>query len=202
MPPQFEAVEGRFVNSVGSSTTIRHSVNTGAPLQPPHLPERFGAIPNAGQGADRLLAEARAARVGRCTVVDYLRFAVVSVYLTGVLAWLVASRQIRPNFSVRRTLRAFLFRQRKPTPLVEIAPDEGHCYRAAVDPDLLSDAESVSRLRLYEDGLPLTYAHADHAAIRRDGRGKYSHWQGAIYFSTRDNTDPRSNGRRYVYKEV
>jgi hypothetical protein len=190
------------MNTVGTSTTSRHAASAFGALQPPHLPERFGALPTVEQGAERLLAEARAARVGRCTIRDYLRFAVVAVYLAGVLVWLVASRQIRPNFSIRRTLRAFVFRRRKPTPLVEIIPDEGHCYRAAVEPDLLSDAGSISRLRLYEDGIPLSDPHADHAAIRREGRGKYSHWQGAIYFSSRDNTDPRSNGRRYVYKEV
>jgi hypothetical protein len=190
------------VNSVGSSTTTLHSVGTGAPLQPPHLPERFGAIPHTGEGAERLLAEAQAARIERCTARDYLRFAVVAVYLAVVMAWLVASRQIRPNFSVRRTLRAFLARRRKPTPLVEITHDSGHCYCAYVDPDLLSDAESISRVRLYEDGTPLPLAHADHAAIRRDGKGRYSHWHGSIYFATRDNTDPRSNGRRYVYREV
>jgi hypothetical protein len=149
-----------------------------------------------------LLAEARAARVACCTILDYLRFAVVAVYLACVMVWLVASRRIRPNFSIRRTLRALVSRRHKPTPLADIVPDDGHCYRAAVDPDLPSDAESISRLRLFEDGRPLPHAHADHAAIRRDGRGRYSHWHGSIYFATHDNTDPRSNGRRYVFKEV
>jgi hypothetical protein len=190
------------MNTVGAPTTSKHAASRYGALQPPHLPERFGAMPTVEQGAERLLAEARAARVARCTILDYLRFAVVAVYLAGVLVWLVASRQIRPNFSVRRILRGFLFRQRKLTPFADISPNGGHCYRAAVDPDLLSDAESISRLRLYEDGMPLPDAHADHAEIRRDGRGRYSHWQGAIYFSSCDNTDPRSNGRRYVYKEV
>jgi hypothetical protein len=190
------------MNTVGASTTSKHAASGFGALQPPHLPERFGAMPRVEQGAERLLAEARAARVGRCTILDYVRFAIVAAYLAGVLIWLVASRQIRPNFSIRRTLRAFVFRRRKPTLLANIILDEGHCYRAAVDPDLLSDAESISQLRLYEDGTPLPDAHADHSAIRRDGRGKYSHWQGAIYFSSRDNTDPRSNGRCYVYKEV
>jgi hypothetical protein len=166
------------------------------------LPERFGAIPHTGEGAERLLAEARAARIERCTARDYLRFALVAICLAGVMGWLLATRQIRPNFSVRRTLRAFLARRRKPTTLVEITHESGHCYRAAVDPDLLSDVESISRIRLFEDGTQLPLAHADHAAIRRDGYGRYSHWHGSIYFSTRDNTDPRSNSRRYVYREV
>ena len=190
------------MNSVGTSMMSRHAASGMGALQPPHLPERFGAMPAVHQGAERLLAEARAARVGRCTFLDYWRFAVVAVYLGCAMLWLVASRQIRPNFSVRRTLRAFLFRRRKPMPLADINPDNGHCYRAPVDPDLLSDAESISRLQLSEDGIPLPHPHADHAAIRHDGRGRYSHWHGAIYFASRDNTDPRHNGRRYVYKEV
>ena len=119
-----------------------------AGLQPPHTPERL-ACSDAACGAEQLLAEARAARVSRCTWPDYFRFAVVAAYLTSVLVWLVASRQVRPNFSVRRTLRAFLFRHCTPTPLSDIIHDAGHCYRAAVDPAMLSDAESVSRVQIY-----------------------------------------------------
>jgi len=131
-----------------------------------------------------------------------VRCAIVAVYLASVMVWLIGSRQVRPNFSIRRSLRAFLFRRRTPTPLTGIVRNGGHCYKALVDPHLLSDAESVSRVQVYENGVPLPHSHSEHAAIRHKGGGRFSHWNGAIYFSTSDNSDPRTNGRRYVYKEV
>jgi hypothetical protein len=190
------------MNAIGAGTIHSQGIGTRvAGLQPPHALERL-AVPQAARGAEQLLAVARAARVGRCSLADYLRFAAVAVYLAGVMAYLLVSRQIRPNFSVRRALRAVLFRRRAPTPLADIVHDGGHCYRAAVDPVMLSDAESVSRVQVYEDGVALPRPHADHAAIRTHGKGRFSHWNGAIFFATGDNSDPRSNGRRYVYKEV
>ncbi len=56
----------------------------------------------------------------------------------------------------------------------------------------------ASRTRLFEDGRPLGPAHTVHASIRSAGRGRYSHWQEHLYFSSSDNSDPRKNGRRYV----
>jgi hypothetical protein len=192
------------MDTIRATTTAEHLRNGAAMaggLQGPHAPGQFAPSGTADEAA-RLLAEAHAARVSRCTLADYLRFVVVAIYLGGVMAWLVASRQIRPNFSVRRNFRAFLFRHRTPTPLSDIIHDAGHCYRATVDPAMLSDAESISRVQVYEDGVPLPTPHSDHAAIRRHGNGRYSHWTEGIYFSASDNTDPRRNGRRYVYKEV
>jgi hypothetical protein len=194
--------EVRLLNSVGTSTTTRHRANGIGPLQPPHLPERFGATRATGLGADRLLAEARAARVGRCNILDYVRFVLVAVYLAAVMVWLVALRQIRPNFSFRRTFQTLLARPRKQASLVNIIHVGGWCYSGAVDRDLLSDAECISRVRLYEEGTPLPRAHSNLDEIRSVGGGRYLHWQGSIYFATSDNSDPRCNGRRYVYKEA
>jgi hypothetical protein len=54
-----------------------------------------------------------------------------------------------------------------------------------------------SPLILLENEIALGPPHAEHARIRAHGRGAYSHWGRGIYFSTSDNSDPRSNGRRY-----
>ncbi len=71
---------------------------------------------------------------------------------------------------------------------------------------------TVSPLVVLEDGQPLAQPHALHAEIRELGQGRYSHWtyragadrNGAPYrevlFSTSDNSDPNSNGRRYTAK--
>lgn len=62
----------------------------------------------------------------------------------------------------------------------------------------------VSSLRLFEDGKELGPAHAKHADVRSLGGGRFSHWSDddgsaeSLRFSTSDNSDPRSNGRRYM----
>lgn len=60
-----------------------------------------------------------------------------------------------------------------------------------------SQTQKASHTKLFEDGRPLGPAHTAHAHIRSVGYGRYSHWQGRLYFSTSDNSDPRTNGRRY-----
>ena len=57
-----------------------------------------------------------------------------------------------------------------------------------------------SRAILLEDGKKLGPPHTLHNIIRQDGKGAYSHWGAQLYFSSSDNTDPRSNGRTYVVK--
>lgn len=53
---------------------------------------------------------------------------------------------------------------------------------------------------LYEDGKPLTLSNALHADIATKGEGRVSIWKDQLFFSSSDNTDPRSNGRRYSFK--
>ena len=55
-----------------------------------------------------------------------------------------------------------------------------------------------SRLKLYEDGVQLGSPHTAHVSIRGHGYGAFSHWSGSLVFSSSDNTDPRTNGRRYT----
>jgi hypothetical protein len=57
-----------------------------------------------------------------------------------------------------------------------------------------------SPLQFFEDGRPLGPAHALHALIRSEGRGRFSHWgpQQVLLFSTSDNSDPNRNGRVYT----
>jgi hypothetical protein len=67
-------------------------------------------------------------------------------------------------------------------------------------------APTISKLRIFENGIELGPSHATHADIRTLGGGRFSHWGGSsgtgasqLYFSTSDNTDPRQNGRIYTY---
>jgi hypothetical protein len=55
-----------------------------------------------------------------------------------------------------------------------------------------------SKAILCEDDRPLGTAHSLHSEIRDKGGGRYSHWFGVVYFWTRDDSDPNSNGRLYT----
>ncbi len=87
--------------------------------------------------------------------------------------------------------------------------DGGHAWVSKIYsmPELLeragvpdsTEAHEASRVLLLEDGCALGPAHSLHAVIRASGCGRYSHWgdEPALHFSTSDNSDPNSNGRRY-----
>jgi FkbM family methyltransferase len=57
-----------------------------------------------------------------------------------------------------------------------------------------ADAPTV----ILEDERVLGPGHAMHEDIRTEGRGRFSHWNSAIYFSTSDGSDPTTNGRCYT----
>jgi len=79
-----------------------------------------------------------------------------------------------------------------------IRHEQGHCFIArpgAGDGQALTPA---SRLVLFEDRRLLGPGDALHDTIRRDGGGCYSDWHGALYFSSSDGSDPRTNGRQYA----
>ncbi|WP_145998624.1 hypothetical protein [Methyloterricola oryzae] len=134
------------------------------------------------------------------TVINRLSVVLVSIYLFSVAAWLLLTRQI-PSPSLGRLVLA---RLRRPYSgdLDEMRQEQGHCWLAALPSHLLTDQESASCLMVFENGKPLGPAHAAHEEIRRIGGGRFSHWGGDLFFSTSDNTDPRTNGRNYRVKEV
>lgn len=63
-----------------------------------------------------------------------------------------------------------------------------------------TEADVKSAAVLFEDERPLGPGHSAHAPIRERGRGRYSHWNRQVYFSTSDGTSPVENGRRYVLR--
>jgi hypothetical protein len=160
------------------------------------------ADPPGGRAVDDVLAEAHSTKSHGPGLGDMIRFLVVSTYLSLVFVWLTATRKIRPGISIRRIVRRWLFRVKHPRPLTAIEPETGHCFVARVNPRIASDAESLSRVQVFENDTPLPSPHAGHDDIRERGRGRFSHWNGAIYFASTDNTDPRTNGRHYTFKEV
>ena len=126
--------------------------------------------------------------------------ALVSSYLLLVGTGLMLARRV-PSRGFLRTFAAALRRPDSGQLPVSRA-EQGHCFLADVPKHLLSDSECASRLRLYEDDRELGPAHSSHEHIRARGRGSYSHWGAQLYFSTSDNSDPRTNGRRYRIREA
>lgn len=60
-----------------------------------------------------------------------------------------------------------------------------------------------SGLVLCENKTLLGPSHSPHAKIRDVGKGAFSHWDGNLYFSSSDNSDPNTNGHTYrVIKTV
>lgn len=87
-----------------------------------------------------------------------------------------------------------------PTPL-PVVHESGFAWQTFVGhvefcDDRTSDG---SPLILFEDEAPIGPAHSLHDDIRRQGGGRFSHWDGNLWFSTSDNSDPRSNGRKYEF---
>jgi hypothetical protein len=77
----------------------------------------------------------------------------------------------------------------------------GHAFAFAA-PDLAAEADDEGHLSrsewvLLEDGVPLKPAHASHADIETNGRGRWSHWKEQVIFSASDNSNAKKNGRRY-----
>ena len=92
----------------------------------------------------------------------------------------------------------------RPTALFELDDFElrkGALYVARCPSQIPPGDDSASlrrsRLLLLENGTHLGPSHSDHDDIAARGGGAYSHWGTSIYVSTSDNSDPRTNGRRY-----
>ncbi len=90
-----------------------------------------------------------------------------------------------------------------PTSLVLRPPfplNGGHGYTAALPEAWPADDPDGDRsaLALFEDGKPLGPGHTVHADVRALGGGRFSHWDGHLYFSSSDGSDPNTNGRTYT----
>jgi hypothetical protein len=108
-----------------------------------------------------------------------------------------------PRLAILSVLRTFriLLDKRIVGVLSNIKSEQGYCYTAKIPEWVVSDANGHSSIRLFENGEALTPAHSIHSDIRRLGEGRFSHWFDRVYFSTSDNSDPRTNGRTYSFSE-
>lgn len=80
--------------------------------------------------------------------------------------------------------------------------DGGFAVRIPMDSKLISDSNTesnVSTLRVFENGVEIGPAHSVHEDIRTKGKGRFSHKTGFLFLSASDNSDPKSNGKKYTY---
>jgi hypothetical protein len=88
-----------------------------------------------------------------------------------------------------------------------VSLDSGFAYFTSQNFGTTADsagAPTASVLRVLENGVDLGPAHSGHTTIRSTGKGAFSHWQDSsgnvgLYFSTSDNTNPKTNGRSYTF---
>jgi len=80
-------------------------------------------------------------------------------------------------------------------------PGGDYCFMTELPADLLAgdhpDDPLASPLMLFENGIELGPPHTVHAEIRKNGRGRFSHWRHTLFFSSSDNSDPRVNRHDY-----
>lgn len=82
--------------------------------------------------------------------------------------------------------------------ITEIRHEAGHAYISRIGVRAPSSHRKPSSAVVLENDVPLPGpANAPHSDIRNHGNGSYSFWHGHVYFSASDNSDPRTNGRRY-----
>jgi hypothetical protein len=92
------------------------------------------------------------------------------------------------------------------SPRIRLRPPFEHrtglCWTARLPRKLAWPSDSMetpvgSCLGLAENNELLGPCHAQHGSIEAEGRGRYSHWNGTLLFSTTDGSDPNANGRVY-----
>lgn len=106
-------------------------------------------------------------------------------------------------FSKGHTWLDTLLDKRTPTQLTgPFLPVGGVAWKATQKSATLADTPDAPRrstLLLWEDNAPLAYPHGRIHDIVEYGHGRYSHGNDGIIFSTSDNSDPNTNGKKYTF---
>jgi SAM-dependent methyltransferase len=81
---------------------------------------------------------------------------------------------------------------------------DGYAWKASLHlpPDLGDDIghQKRSNLMVYENDIPLGFAHQPLSEISARGCGRYLHLGNELIFSATDSVGPNENGRRYTYR--
>jgi hypothetical protein len=79
-------------------------------------------------------------------------------------------------------------------------PELGFGFVAQTGRADLGSHQSPQATALFENGVQLGLRNAVHSDVREVGLGRYSFWHDYVLFATSDNSDPRTNGRRYTMR--
>lgn len=106
-----------------------------------------------------------------------------------------------PGSDLRSPMTALIDTAARLIALADIRMEKGRCATVILPSwtgrgDHMAEPQA-SVLRLFEDGREIGPAHSLHSDIRSSGGGRYSHWEGMLFFSSSDGTPPASNGRFY-----
>lgn len=117
-----------------------------------------------------------------------------------------AYERVKAGFQDRllRLVLKYLARDLHAAGVQNYQPEQGHCYLAPL-PQLTELSDSSAGIKedlLFFEEAELLPAHRSHDEIRTQGRGACSLWNGHLYFSATDNSDPNANGRRYRYLDI
>ena len=101
------------------------------------------------------------------------------------------------------------------TTITNATPESGYAWVASLPktfPNALrflyqvsnGDADGVSGkdMLLTEDGRRLLHVGVRHDEMRKSGMGRYSHWGSWLYFTASDNSNPNTNGRKYILRTI
>jgi hypothetical protein len=97
------------------------------------------------------------------------------------------------------------------TTITKATPESGYAWVASLPKTFPGTLRPLYRIsngdidrdrstKLTENGRPLGLGGALHDDIRQMGQGRYSHWGNSLYFATSDNSNPNTNGRRYILR--
>ena len=130
--------------------------------------------------------------------IRHLRLIIYS-FLTFSIALLVFSLYLYVSISKMSPL----FWKYIPLQRSEIHPEIDNCYTVYHGMSRLSSHQGPSMAQIYEDGIRLGPGNSLHDDIRTIGKGRFSFWHDYVYFSTSNNSDPRTNGKSYeIYAPV
>jgi hypothetical protein len=80
----------------------------------------------------------------------------------------------------------------------EATHEEGHAYKVPLGVNWMNQKSiRVPPVTVYEEGVPLKRPNEKIFALKKLGQGRFFVQDGYLYVSSSDNSDPRTNGRRY-----
>src|SRR5262245_4473475 len=97
------------------------------------------------------------------------------------------------------------------TTITNATPESGYAWVASLPKTFHGTLRPLYRISngeidgdrsatLTENGRPLGPGGALHEDIRQMGQGRYSHWGSSLYFAASDNSNPNTNGRKYIVR--